>query len=135
MRGSYNVLIFSVAVYAASALSGLPSRPSYSFGRGRAAARTPTAEQGAPIEASSAASAPQNPGGSTDDREQLYGAYNALHSLAQDFKKPFDSPAVLVVGHQTSGKSALLEALMGFQFNQVNKHNMSSSCISIDLIL
>jgi predicted ATPase len=37
----------------------------------------------------------------------------------QDFRKPFDSPAVLVVGHQTSGKSALIEALMGFQFNQV----------------
>ena len=53
------------------------------------------------------------------EREQLFEAYNMLHSLAQDFKKPFDSPAVLVVGHQTSGKSALLEALMGFQFNQV----------------
>jgi len=52
-------------------------------------------------------------------KEQLYEAYNLLHSLAQDFQKPFDSPAVLVVGHQTSGKSALIEALMGFQFNQV----------------
>ena len=40
----------------------------------------------------------------------------------QDFHKPFDSPAVLVVGHQTSGKSALIEALMGFQFNQVRIH-------------
>jgi GTPase SAR1 family protein len=38
----------------------------------------------------------------------------------QDFHKPFDAPAVIVVGHQTSGKSALIEALMGFQFNQVN---------------
>jgi predicted ATPase len=37
----------------------------------------------------------------------------------QDYQKPFDAPAVLVVGHQTSGKSALIEALMGFQFNQV----------------
>ena len=37
----------------------------------------------------------------------------------QDFHKPFDAPAVLVIGHQTSGKSALIEALMGFQFNQV----------------
>jgi hypothetical protein len=37
----------------------------------------------------------------------------------QEFQKPFDSPAVVVVGHQTSGKSALIEALMGFQFNQV----------------
>lgn len=53
------------------------------------------------------------------EREQLYEAYNLLHTLAQDFHKPFDSPAVIVVGHQTSGKSALIEALMGFQFNQV----------------
>jgi len=28
-------------------------------------------------------------------------------------------PAILVVGHQTDGKSALVEALMGFQFNHV----------------
>lgn len=46
-------------------------------------------------------------------------AYNDLHSLAQDFEKPFDAPAILVVGHQTDGKSALVEALMGFQFNHV----------------
>jgi uncharacterized membrane protein YgcG len=53
------------------------------------------------------------------EREQLYEAYNLLHTLAQDFHKPFDAPAVIVVGHQTSGKSALIEAIMGFQFNQV----------------
>ena len=41
-----------------------------------------------------------------------------LHYI-QDFQKPFDAPAVVVVGHQSSGKSALIEALMGFQFNQV----------------
>eukprot|EP00871_Galdieria_phlegrea_P000568 jgi/Galph1/1511/GphlegSOOS_G197.1 len=51
--------------------------------------------------------------------EQLYEAYNLLHSLAQDFHKPFDAPAVLVIGQQTDGKSALIEALMGFQFNYV----------------
>ncbi|GAQ80690.1 dynamin family protein [Klebsormidium nitens] len=51
--------------------------------------------------------------------EKLYEAYNDLHSLAQDFQKPFDAPAILVVGHQTDGKSALVEALMGFQFNHV----------------
>jgi hypothetical protein len=51
--------------------------------------------------------------------ERLYEAYNELHALAQDFQKPFDAPAVLVVGHQTDGKSALVEALMGFQFNHV----------------
>lgn len=39
--------------------------------------------------------------------------------MVQDFHKPFDAPAVIVVGHQTSGKSALIEAIMGFQFNQV----------------
>ncbi|KAG5179162.1 hypothetical protein JKP88DRAFT_201174 [Tribonema minus] len=68
------------------------------------------------------AALPQEPPeavGKQEHREQLYEAYNMLHSLAQDFHKPFDSPAVLVVGHQTSGKSALIEALMGFQFNQV----------------
>jgi GTPase SAR1 family protein len=37
----------------------------------------------------------------------------------QGYAKPFDAPAVVVVGHQSSGKSALIEALMGFQFNQV----------------
>ncbi|CAK9236168.1 unnamed protein product [Sphagnum tenellum] len=51
--------------------------------------------------------------------EKLYEAYNDLHSLAQDFHKPFDAPAIVVVGHQTDGKSALIEALMGFQFNHV----------------
>lgn len=51
--------------------------------------------------------------------EKLYEGYNDLHSLAQNFHKPFDAPAILVVGHQTDGKSALVEALMGFQFNHV----------------
>ncbi|GAB4838318.1 ARP2/3 actin-organizing complex subunit Arc5 [Ancistrocladus abbreviatus] len=50
---------------------------------------------------------------------RLYEAYNELHTLAQQFDTPFESPAVLVVGHQTDGKSALVEALMGFQFNHV----------------
>ncbi|KAH9752236.1 Dynamin-like protein ARC5 [Citrus sinensis] len=49
----------------------------------------------------------------------LYEAYNELHGLAQELETPFDAPAVLVVGHQTDGKSALVEALMGFQFNHV----------------
>ena len=39
--------------------------------------------------------------------------------MSQEYNKPFDAPAVVVVGHQSSGKSALIEALMGFQFNQV----------------
>ncbi|KAH1236384.1 Dynamin-like protein ARC5 [Glycine max] len=50
---------------------------------------------------------------------RLYEGYNELHALAQDLHTPFDAPAVLVVGHQTDGKSALVEALMGFQFNHV----------------
>ncbi|KAF8014022.1 hypothetical protein BT93_I1784 [Corymbia citriodora subsp. variegata] len=52
-------------------------------------------------------------------QSSLYEAYNELHGLAQEFDTPFDAPAVLVVGHQTDGKSALVEALMGFQFNHV----------------
>ena len=51
--------------------------------------------------------------------ERLYEAYSQLHTMAQEFDKPFDAPAILVVGHQTDGKSALVEALMGFQFNHV----------------
>ncbi|KAK4538252.1 hypothetical protein CDCA_CDCA16G4277 [Cyanidium caldarium] len=51
--------------------------------------------------------------------EELYSAYNMLHALAQDFSKPFDAPAIVIVGHQTDGKSALIEALVGFQFSHV----------------
>lgn len=54
-----------------------------------------------------------------EEQWRLYEAYNELHGLAQELKTPFDAPAVLVVGHQTDGKSALVEALMGFQFNHV----------------
>ncbi|XP_015893645.3 dynamin-like protein ARC5, partial [Ziziphus jujuba] len=54
-----------------------------------------------------------------EKQAKLYEAYNELHGLAQEFHTPFDAPAVLVVGHQTDGKSALVEALMGFQFNHV----------------
>lgn len=54
-----------------------------------------------------------------EERYSLYEAYNELHALAQELETPFEAPAVLVVGQQTDGKSALVEALMGFQFNHV----------------
>jgi GTPase SAR1 family protein len=57
--------------------------------------------------------APQNP------LTHRYEAYNSLHSLANAYRKPFEVPAVVVVGAQSAGKSALVEALMGFQFNEV----------------
>jgi hypothetical protein len=60
-------------------------------------------------------STPLNP----DSREKLYEAYNLLHTLGRDFNLDIQAPSVLVVGHQSSGKSALIEALMGFQFNNV----------------
>jgi len=53
------------------------------------------------------------------EKEALYEAYNELHALAKAYQKPFDAPAVVVVGAQSCGKSALVEALMGFQFNEV----------------
>ncbi|KAF5733123.1 dynamin-like protein ARC5 [Tripterygium wilfordii] len=58
-------------------------------------------------------------GGALREQWRLYEAYNELHGLAQELETPIDAPAVLVVGHQTDGKSALVEALMGFQFNHV----------------
>ena len=52
-------------------------------------------------------------------RKHRYEPYNSLHSLANAYRKPFEVPAVVVVGAQSAGKSALVEALMGFQFNEV----------------
>ncbi|WVZ88677.1 hypothetical protein U9M48_035169 [Paspalum notatum var. saurae] len=53
-------------------------------------------------------------------RELLYEAYNELQALASELGGGgAGAPAVVVVGHQTDGKSALVEALMGFQFNHV----------------
>ncbi|KAL6641788.1 hypothetical protein ACP70R_019969 [Stipagrostis hirtigluma subsp. patula] len=53
-------------------------------------------------------------------RELLYEAYNDLQALAAELGgAAAPAPAVVVVGHQTDGKSALVEALMGFQFNHV----------------
>lgn len=57
--------------------------------------------------------------GKMEKEWDLYEAFNELHGLAQEFSTPFEAPAILVVGHQTDGKSALVEALMGFQFNHV----------------
>jgi hypothetical protein len=62
--------------------------------------------------------------------ERLYEAYNDLHSLAQDFEKPFDAPAILVVGHQTDGKSggdAATPGCCGAGVEPLQKHS-SSAC-------
>ena len=53
------------------------------------------------------------------DVAPLYEAYNQLHALSQEVHVPIDSPTVVVIGRQTDGKSALIEGLMGFQFNHV----------------
>jgi len=78
--------------------------------------------------------------GASHGNERLYDAYSQLHALAQDVDISLSAPgttvsggvqgrvadvphvcatAILVVGQQTDGKSALVEALMGFQFNHV----------------
>ncbi len=54
--------------------------------------------------------------------ERLYEAYNDLHALAQDFKKPFDAPAILVVGHQVPLRSCCLTARQSAGCNTVVLH-------------
>ena len=53
----------------------------------------------------------------------LYEAYSELHALSQQTNvlslQQLRAPTVVICGRQTDGKSALLEALMGFQFNHV----------------
>jgi len=49
----------------------------------------------------------------------LYAAYNQLAAFSQQCQLPIKTPQIVVVGQQTDGKSALIEALMGFQFNHV----------------
>ena len=63
--------------------------------------------------------------------EELYEAYNDLHALASAYDKDFDSPAIVVVGAQSCGKSALIEALMGFQFNEVGGGTRTRRPISL----
>ncbi|KAF3781643.1 Dynamin-like protein, partial [Nymphaea thermarum] len=54
-----------------------------------------------------------------DGCEKLYDTYNELYGLAQEFHTPFDAPTILVVSHRTDGMSALVGALMRFQFNLI----------------
>jgi GTPase SAR1 family protein len=65
--------------------------------------------------------------------EKLYECFNELHQLAQAFDKPFDAPAVVICGHQTDGKSALVEGLMGFQFNSVGGGTKTRKPIAIHM--
>lgn len=63
---------------------------------------------------------PLSPEAEEEARELLYEVYNELQALAAELGgAAAPAPAVVVVGHQTDGKSALVEALMGFQFNHV----------------
>lgn len=68
-----------------------------------------------------------------EEQSSLYEAYNELHGLAQEFETPFDAPAVLLVGHQTDGKSALVEALRGFQFNHVGGRTKTRRPITLHM--
>ncbi|KAJ8479099.1 hypothetical protein OPV22_022826 [Ensete ventricosum] len=63
----------------------------------------------------------------------LYEVYNELHGLARELETPFDAPAMLVVGHQTYGKSALVEALMDFQFNHVGRGTKTRRPITLHM--
>ncbi|XP_037440167.1 dynamin-like protein ARC5 isoform X2 [Triticum dicoccoides] len=67
-------------------------------------------------------------------RRLLYEAYNELQRLAAELGgAAVPAPAVVVVGHQTDGKSALVEALMGFQFNHVGGGTKTRRPIALHL--
>ncbi|KAM3273448.1 hypothetical protein ACQJBY_042976 [Aegilops geniculata] len=67
-------------------------------------------------------------------RGLLYEAYNELQCLAAELGgAAVPAPAVVVVGHQTDGKSALVEALMGFQFNHVGGGTKTRRPIALHL--
>ena len=70
-----------------------------------------------------AAGAPVGRAASALGDAALYEAYSSLHALSQQTDalevQSLQAPTVVVCGRQTDGKSALLEALMGFQFNHV----------------
>ena len=70
---------------------------------------------------------------SSGEATALYEAYNQLHTLAQQFSMPIDSPAIVVIGRQTDGKSALVEALMGFQFNHVGGGTKTRKPIALQM--
>ena len=73
------------------------------------------------VSTASAAEPMLKPPPEPDGRERLYEAYNDLHALAQAFSKDFDAPAILVVGHQTDGKSGAL-MLAACCFNTLLAH-------------
>lgn len=77
---------------------------------------------------------PRDQAPSHSSNEKLYECFNELHQLAQAFDKPFDAPAVVICGHQTDGKSALVEALMGFQFNSVGGGTKTRKPIAIHMV-
>ena len=71
---------------------------------------------------------------SSEADSALYEAYNQLHTLSQQvLGKVIESPAVVVMGRQTDGKSALIEALMGFQFNHVGGGTKTRKPIALQM--
>ncbi|XP_051185623.1 LOW QUALITY PROTEIN: dynamin-like protein ARC5 [Lolium perenne] len=72
--------------------------------------------------------------GDEEARGLLYEAYNELQRLAAELGgAAVPAPAIVVVGHQTDGKSALVEALMGFQFNHVGGGTKTRRPIALHL--
>lgn len=58
--------------------------------------------------------------------------------ICAGFDKGFDAPAILVVGHQTDGKSALVEALMGkltYKVCSSSKVATCAACYNLAIII
>ena len=69
-----------------------------------------------------------------DASQQLYEAFNQLHTLSSSIPgTTIAVPGIAVVGRQTDGKSALIEALMGFQFNHVGGGTKTRKPIALQM--
>lgn len=60
------------------------------------------------------------------ERKQLLMEYSEAVKLAKSYNLPLKGPEIVLIGLQGDGKSTLLEALLGFQFNYIDHNQVST---------
>ena len=55
---------------------------------------------------------------SSSSSKSQFKAYNCLQAVTVAFGEKLPIPEIITLGSQSDGKSSLLEALLGFQFNR-----------------